>query len=188
MARQNCFFAEPAFLRLIKRKPPAVSRGRFSWRSVVRRSGSEVALNANVQSHRVLVLELVDLDRLRSRRRQRRSTTEILVEVEQHYFGRERQVLDRSPAGDNTELRDVEVRVAAEINRRVNTKDQAIGPSVGKAILALGSGEVKLAAAITDRGPAAEQARRPVWIPVVVVGTTETIGSRQLQVARTTSN
>src|SRR5258705_7718759 len=148
MARQNCFFAEPAFFRLVKRKPPAVSRRRFSWRSVVRRSGSEVALNADVQSHGVLVLDLVDRCRLRSRRRNERSTTKILVEVEPHYFGRERQVLDRSPAGDHTELRDVEVRVAVEINRRISILDQAIGqaigPEVGKAILALGSGEVKL--------------------------------------------
>ena len=30
-------------------------------------------------------------------------------------FGRERQVLDRGPAGDDAELRDVEVRVAAEV-------------------------------------------------------------------------
>src|SRR6476469_5016707 len=118
MARQNCFFAEPPLSCVwIKRKPPAVSRRRFTWRSVVRRSGSEVALNADVQSHRVLVLELVGGGRLRSRRRQNRSTSKVLVEVEEHYFGRERQVLDRSPAGDHTELRDVVVRVAAEINR-----------------------------------------------------------------------
>jgi hypothetical protein len=51
--------------------------------------------------------------------------------VEQHYFGRERQVLDRGPAGDHTDLRDVVVRVAAEINR-LHTR---IVQSVGKAIL-----------------------------------------------------
>src|SRR6476660_2235674 len=76
----------PAFLRLVKRKPPAVSRRRFSWRSVVRRSGSEVALHADVQSHRVLVLGLVGGDRLRSRRHQRRSTSGILGEVEEPDF------------------------------------------------------------------------------------------------------
>src|SRR5712671_2372421 len=126
-----------------KEKPPAVPRRRFSW-SVVRRSGSEVALNADVQSHSVLVLELVGGDRLRSRRRQHRSTSEVLVEVEPHYFGRERQVLDGSPAGDHTELRDVVVRVASRgkpirsdyRSRRGRTQ------IVGIAILALGSGDV----------------------------------------------
>src|SRR6266481_894030 len=117
-----------------KEKPPAVPRRRFSW-SVVRRSGSEIALNADVQSHSVLVLELVGGDRLRSRRRQHRSTSEVLVEVEPHYFGRERQVLDGSPAGDHTELRDVVVGVAGV--RNALTSDRS---SIGGAISTLRSG------------------------------------------------
>src|SRR5258708_3795936 len=103
--------------------------------------------------------------------------------MEPHHFGRERQVLDRGPAGDNTELRDVVVRVAAEI-RRLETR---IADPVGSTILALGSGEVKFAALIADSGPAAEQTARPVWIPVVVVRTAETKGFRQLQAARNKS-
>ena len=50
-------YPRPSLFRLVKRKPPAVSRRGFSWRSVV--SGSEVALNANVESDGVVVLELV---------------------------------------------------------------------------------------------------------------------------------
>src|SRR3981189_1645738 len=95
-------------------KPPAVSCRGFSWRRI-RRSGSEVALNANVQADSGLVLELVDSNRLRSRRGEGSRTRELLVEEEAQDFGRERQVLDRSPTGDQTEFRDVEVRVAAEV-------------------------------------------------------------------------
>src|SRR6266403_3285208 len=62
-----------------------------------------------------------------------------------------------------------------------------IACDVGCAILALGSGEVSAAAVITDSGPAAEQAARPVWIPVVVVRTAETKRFRQLQTAASKS-
>src|ERR1700751_4422353 len=101
-------------------KTPAVSC-RGSLRSSVRRPPSEVALNADVQIDRVLVLELVSRDRLRSRRRDARdgtgNTRELLVEVEPADFSRERQVLDRGPAGDKAQLIDVVVRVAAVIRR-----------------------------------------------------------------------
>ena len=75
-------------------------------------SGSEVALSANVQVDRALVLELVKRGRLRSSGGEHRAARHLLVEVEPHHFGRERQVLDRSPAGDHTHLSDVEVGVA----------------------------------------------------------------------------
>jgi len=70
---------------------------------------SEVALNADVQGDRILVLEVVARGRLGSRRRQDSRTRELLVEVEVQDFRRERQVLDRGPAGDEAHLRDVEV-------------------------------------------------------------------------------
>ena len=75
-------------------------------------------LNANVQRNRVLVLELVGRERLRAGRSRLHvdSTRHLLVEVEPHDFGRERQVLDRSPAGDHAELCSVEVRIAGEVS------------------------------------------------------------------------
>src|ERR1700720_942348 len=81
---------------------------------------SEVTLNANVEAYHILVRETVLRHGLRSRRsRQNSRTSELLVDVEPHGFGRERQVLDRSPTGDHTELRDVVVRVANEVRRPV---------------------------------------------------------------------
>src|SRR5438874_642749 len=96
------------------RNPPAVAcRGVRS--ESVRRSASEVTLGANLQRNRILVLELIDRGGLWSGGPQHRGTGELLVEVEPHDFSRERQILDRSPAGNHTELRDVEVGVAGEI-------------------------------------------------------------------------
>src|SRR6202011_2869153 len=114
-----------------KEKPPAVSCRGLSWR-FVRRSGSEVALNAKLELYRVLVLELVDGRRLGSRRAESGNTGELLVEVEPHDFGRERQVLDGSPSGDHTELRDVEVRVTGVSSSLTRATD-----CVGEAILTL---------------------------------------------------
>src|SRR5712664_2994928 len=94
-----------------KKNPRQFPAGGFAWR-LVRRSGSEVTLSANVEGHGVLVLILVEGRRLGSHWSQSGGAGELLVEVEPHHFGRERQVLDRSPAGDHAELRDVEVRVA----------------------------------------------------------------------------
>src|ERR1700675_3606890 len=114
---------------------------------VVRRSGSEVALNANVQADRALILELVDRDRLRStgadarghtgRRNNTGGSGELLVEEEAQDFGRERQVLDRGPTGDHTEHRDVEVGVAGVggVQARVpQTKGRAVDALCGEQI------------------------------------------------------
>src|SRR6266850_3999557 len=79
--------------------------------------GSEVTLGANLQRYRVLVLELVDRRGFRSGGTKNRGTCKLLVEVEPLDFGRERQVLDRGPAGNHTELRNVEVRVTTEVRR-----------------------------------------------------------------------
>src|SRR5258708_7352879 len=89
---------------------------------------SEVALNADVQADGVLVLELVGAGSgragavgLRLDAGHSGNTRELLVEVEPHDFSRERQVLDRSPAGDEAELIDVVVRVARIVSRLAKT-------------------------------------------------------------------
>src|ERR1700709_2505234 len=80
---------------------------------------SEVTLSADVERDGVLVTELIAsaLSRtgLRSCRSKGSRTGELLVEVEPEDFGRERQVLDRSPAGDQAQHRDVVVRITGEI-------------------------------------------------------------------------
>ena len=86
--------------------------------SVSSLSGSEVTLSANVQEHSALVLELVhERSAWEPRLSERASAGELLVEEERADFSRERQVLDGSPAGDHTNLGNVEVRVAAVVRR-----------------------------------------------------------------------
>src|SRR6185369_17258944 len=80
-------------------------------------SGSEVALNANVQEDSALVLVLVPCGRLGSRPGQNGRTRELLVEEERTDFTQGRQVLDGSPTRDQTDLSDVEVGVAAIVHR-----------------------------------------------------------------------
>src|SRR6266403_4785927 len=94
---------------------------------------SEVALNADVQADGVLVLELVGAGSgragavgLRLDAGHSGNTRELLVEVEPHDFSRERQVLDRSPAGDYAELRHVEVRVAAVVCAGSRNPDRSV--------------------------------------------------------------
>src|ERR1700694_3556423 len=76
---------------------------------VVRRSGSEVTLNANVERHGVLVLVGPSLDRLWRTGREGGEAREVLAQMGPHRFGREREVRNRSPSGDPTNLGDVEV-------------------------------------------------------------------------------
>src|SRR3954462_10238735 len=85
--------------------------------SVSSLSGSEVTLSANVQVDSALVLVLVQGGRLGSRGCQDGSARELLIKEERTDFSRERQVLDGSPAGDNTNLGNVVVRVAGIICR-----------------------------------------------------------------------
>src|SRR5215831_4195625 len=82
-----------------------------------------VALGAEQQNERVLILQLVGRGGLgRSgkdcttrvlSRRQRDVAVVLLVEMGPSQIGREGQVLHRSPAGDDTRLGDVEVRVTS---------------------------------------------------------------------------
>src|SRR3954453_8314776 len=85
--------------------------------SIGRELRSEVTLGAQLQQERVLILELVDGRGLRRGRAEGRYACELLVEVEPLPFSRERQVLDRGPAGEQAELRHVEVRIAGEGDR-----------------------------------------------------------------------
>src|SRR5882757_239665 len=134
---------------------------------------SEVTLSADVEREHVLVLVLVAsaLGRtgLRSCGSQSGSAGELLVEVPPQNFGRERQVLDRSPAGNRAQLRDVEVGVADEVGAN------SLAGSIDGAEVGLGS------VVIANGGVAAEHAGRPVRIPVVVERTTDTVGSRQME-------
>src|SRR5215510_167774 len=135
------------------------------------RLGSEVTLNADVQADSVLVLELVPGLRLGSRRGEDGTASQLLVEIEVQDFGRERQVLDRSPAGDHADLRDVEVRVAAEVGA------ERCKACAGEGLADKGFRRV----VVTDPGIAAEQAGRPVRIPVVVERTADAPGLRQME-------
>ena len=115
------------------KKPRTISRPGLSRQSV-RRLRSEVTLRANVERDRVLVLELVDRGRLRSRGRQSRGASEVLVEASVHDFGRERQVLDGGPAGDATNLEHREVGVAAVVRRGVHPDRQLVAGIVRGAV------------------------------------------------------
>src|ERR1700742_3532974 len=157
-----------------KTKTPAVSC-RGSLRSSARRTRSEVALNANVEGNRILVLVLVSRGRLRSRRRDTSrgtgDTSELLVEVEVRDFRREGQVLHRGPAGHDTDHRHVVVGVAGEVRRDVGRSDgrtELVGRHVAPAPLTLRGGQVSRVAAVANRSPGTEQAGRPAGIPVVV--------------------
>src|SRR5215217_3782888 len=85
--------------------------------SVSSLSGSEVTLSANVQEHSALVPELVDRSRFGSRRRQNGRARHLLVEEERADFSREGQVLDRSPAGNHTNLRKVVAGITGKVCR-----------------------------------------------------------------------
>src|SRR5258708_9786980 len=119
---------------------------------------SEVTLNAATKREGSLVLVLVAsaLGRtgLRSCRSKSGGAGELLVEVEPNELSRERQVLDRSPAGDCTELRYVEVRVADEVAAN------SLAGSIDGAEVSLGR------VVIANGGVLAEDAGRPVRIPV----------------------
>ena len=107
-------------------------------------------------------------------------------------FARERQVLDGCPAEVGAELRDVEVGVTGVVARSVS--DQCLTGVAGVesgAIGALGGGVsstqqiVVGSAVIPDGRVAAEQAARPVRVPVVIERAADTPGRRQLDPAGT---
>ena len=81
--------------------------------------GQVTTLAYRSRPKRILVLERVERDRFRRSCSEDRATGHFLVEVGPHHFGREREVLDGSPAGDRAELRDVEVGIAGVVAGRV---------------------------------------------------------------------
>src|SRR6478735_2436695 len=93
------------------KKPPAVScRGFFH---IVRRSGSEVTLSANVERHRRLVRELVGPGGQAASGCPERpgDARPLLIQRGPEDFAGERQVTNRSPGRLEAELVDVEVRI-----------------------------------------------------------------------------
>ena len=134
-----------------------------------RQSRSEVTLGPKLQRNRILILEFVHRGRLRRGRRQRRRSGKTLIEMKPHDFGRERQIFDRDPAGNHAELRNVEVRIAG-----VGDSQPRNGCAIGSAVGSLGR------AVIANGRVAAEQAGRPLWIPIMGERTADTVGFRQL--------
>src|ERR1700732_1044856 len=147
MSRSRC-------RRLGKKKPGSFLPGGLLEGSQT--TGSEVTLNAEVEGQGVLRLERQGRWRVRSTRVEGRRAGETRREVGPDGFRRERQVLDRSPPGDATKHRDGVVRVAA-VSTGVGNRQ-----SVGLAVFRPGS------VVIANPTHAAEQAARPVRIPVVV--------------------
>lgn len=102
-------------------------------------------------------------------------------------FGRERQVLDGSPAGEHPELGDVEIRIAGIcaggisdhcLARMACGEGGTIGPLGGAGSQA--QNIVVRSSVISYAGVASEQAGLPVWIPVVVERTADTPSRRKL--------
>src|SRR4051794_39811257 len=148
------------------KKHPAVSRRVFVH---VFRQILPVALSAEDHGDRVLILQLIGRSRLGGRggRGDANRSGILLVEVGPGDVSRERQVLDRGPAGDDTELADREVRVA--------TRHACLAPKYTAAATSAAEGglgqraELGLSVGTVERGI-------PVWIPVVGVGATEAPG------------
>src|SRR6185295_10263410 len=156
----------------------------------VRRSGSEVALSANVQEDGALVLELIQSRRLRSGSSEVRAARHLLVEEERADFSRERQVLDGSPAGDHTNLSDVEVGVtavgASSSRSRGLTRMGGCERSAVDTLSRRDARQIIVRSTIVlDLGVAAPEAGRPVGIPVVVERTTDTPSAGQDDAAAT---
>jgi hypothetical protein len=155
---------------------------------LVGRSRSEVTLNAHIERERTLVAEDVGrscgsrLDLESGARRAGRSTRHVGVEVGVQNFRAERQVLDRSPTGRETDFGDREagVTVRESAVKRIcdDTRarsDVACAPSRLAGVV------------IAQLGGTAEQAGRPFRAPVVVERTTDTETLRQLQRGRARS-
>ena len=98
-----------------KENPQQFPAGGFS--ECLKSFGIRSYADANVQEHGALVLEVVDSGSASEPPQRSGSARELLVEEERADFSRERQVLDGSPAGDHTNLGNVEVGVAAIVCR-----------------------------------------------------------------------
>src|SRR4051812_4983998 len=151
---------------LAQKKHPAVSRRVFVH---VFRQILPVALSAEDHGDRVLVLQFVNRGRLSGNnvRDEANRTGVLLVEVGPGDVSRERQVLDRGPAGDDTELADREVRVTTRHARQA-TEHAATTAGAAEGGLGLRT-ELGLSVGTVERGV-------PVGIPVVGVSATEAPG------------
>ena len=93
-------------------------------------------------------------------------------------FCREGKALDRGPTGDHAKLRRVKGRVAGVGHAQAGVAEAERG-----AVDALRGSQVTHGAVVSDPSIRTEQTRRPVGIPVVVEGATDTPGLGQLQLA-----
>ena len=103
-------------------------------------------------------------------RRWRNHARVLLIEALVQEIGRERQVLDRGPAGNRTHLPDIEVRVAGS-TCRYEPDDVAADKSRGRTVVLHSSIRT------VERGA-------PEGIPVVVEATAETPRGSQLKLGR----
>src|SRR3954452_12939225 len=115
-----------------RKKPRRYPAGAASYpKTQSEDQGLPVALGANEQAVGVLVLQLISRCRLgNARERRRRDHARVLlVKVAVGEVSREGQVLDGGPAGDDTDLADVEVRVAGagQGRERGAAADHALG-------------------------------------------------------------
>src|SRR3954454_25075759 len=149
--------ASPSYIICFaQKKHPAVSRRVFVH---VFRQILPVALSAEDHGDRVLVLQFVNRGRLSGNnvRDEANRTGVLLVEVGPGDVSRERQVLDRGPAGDDTELADGEGRVTT---RHTGQAAEHAASTAGAAEGGLGQrAELGLCVGTVQRGV-------PVWIPV----------------------
>src|SRR6476619_6493702 len=107
-SRPICIAAPPSNSGL-RRGPRSHSTPRVLTAGDLR---SEIALGTNLQQNRILILELVERVRHRSRRRENRTARHLLIEVEPLHFTRNSKTFDGRPTANHTELRNVEIGIA----------------------------------------------------------------------------
>src|SRR3954454_18626051 len=150
-----------------KKKPRRFPAGAFYQ---IVRPNLPVALSAEGQGNGVLILQLVGCKRLARRTGRSNGANDtriLLVDTGPGNVSRERQVLDRGPAGDETHRADGEVRVTT---RHTGNAAEHATSTTGAADRGLGQGtELGLGVSTVDRGV-------PVGVPVVGVRTAEAPG------------
>ncbi len=144
---------------------------------------SEVTLSAELDRHvALLVLEIVgaSIDREGASHRTGHRSPHVAIELGVHDFVREGQVLDRSPAGGHADFSQGEARITRRYARTTIAGRLKIG----------GAPKILPRAVVAHAGDTAEQAARPVGIPVVVERTTDTPrgGEIDAALARTAKN
>src|SRR6516162_4379223 len=184
-------------LNTVQRKPPAVSG--FS-QIVGRRSGSEVALDTEVNRKRahIAILPSRQWPTWLGHRRARGpsgDTRHIRLQVRIENVAAEGQILDRCPAGRETDLGNRKARVAGistPRDRYCGMKRSVVGHkrrlswvggqcnSVGQCSTVCSAPHVLGGLVVADLSDATVEAARPLGIPVVVKRTAETPAATQL--------